>query len=127
METTEIKKDDIRKWVKALRSGEYKQSIGGLQDKKGYCCLGVACDVFIPKKKHKRDEKGFLMGGMPSGQKHSPKWLLEISNIVGNQIGWSLVFLNDGVSINNMKKVKYTFDEIADILELLFIHEVKTI
>lgn len=43
------------KWVAALRSGEYGQSVGGLKQiisqnpdgsyKIGYCCLGVACDI----------------------------------------------------------------------------------
>ena len=31
------------KWVKALRSGRYKQTEAMLQDNKGYCCLGVLC------------------------------------------------------------------------------------
>lgn len=39
---SEIKKKDIRKWVKALRSGEFKQAKGALQDKVGYCCLEIA-------------------------------------------------------------------------------------
>ena len=29
------------KWVKALRSGEYKQANGALRDGSGFCCLGV--------------------------------------------------------------------------------------
>lgn len=34
----------LRQWVKALRSGKYKQDTGRLGDAKtGYCCLGVAC------------------------------------------------------------------------------------
>lgn len=35
------------KWVKALRSGKFKQAIGTLYDSKtnGYCCLGVLCVV----------------------------------------------------------------------------------
>ena len=32
-------------WIKALRSGEYKQTKKKLCDKDGYCCLGVAYDV----------------------------------------------------------------------------------
>ena len=31
------------KWVAALRSGEYAQTKQHLQDKNGYCCLGVLC------------------------------------------------------------------------------------
>lgn len=32
-------------WVAALRSGKYKQTIGNLRDTRGFCCLGVACDI----------------------------------------------------------------------------------
>lgn len=38
--------DNAKILVAALRSGEYKQTHGGLRDQKGYCCLGVACDVY---------------------------------------------------------------------------------
>ncbi len=39
-----------RKWIAALRSGDYKQTIGTLVEQDGnngykYCCLGVACKV----------------------------------------------------------------------------------
>ena len=33
-------------WVKALRSGEYKQARGQLRKEDTYCCLGVACDLY---------------------------------------------------------------------------------
>jgi hypothetical protein len=48
-----MKKSDVKKWVKALRSGGYRQGqenlckedeISGDCD---YCCLGVACDILI--------------------------------------------------------------------------------
>lgn len=38
--------DNAKKWVDALRSGEFKQTKGCLQDADGYCCLGVACDLY---------------------------------------------------------------------------------
>jgi hypothetical protein len=34
-----------RKWLKALRSGKYKQGTGALRSDGSYCCLGVLCDV----------------------------------------------------------------------------------
>ena len=35
-----------RKWVKALRSGKYKQAEGTLRDEAGaMCCLGVLADI----------------------------------------------------------------------------------
>lgn len=40
-------KENIRKWVDALRSGEYTQDTGQLRSSHGFCCLGVACEVAI--------------------------------------------------------------------------------
>lgn len=37
----------ISKWIEALRSGKYKQSQDALHDSDGYCCLGVACDLYL--------------------------------------------------------------------------------
>lgn len=33
------------RWVKALRSGDYAQTQSSLRTTKGFCCLGVACDL----------------------------------------------------------------------------------
>ena len=38
-------KENIRKWVEALRSGEYRQGRKLLRVGDRFCCLGVACDV----------------------------------------------------------------------------------
>jgi hypothetical protein len=46
-----MKKSDVKKWVKALRSGEYRQGEASLCNEDEisgecvYCCLGVACDI----------------------------------------------------------------------------------
>lgn len=37
------------KWVKALRSGKYKQGGGFLRKGDRFCCLGVLCDVVDPE------------------------------------------------------------------------------
>lgn len=47
-----------KRWVKALRSGEYKQTFGTLRYvddfdedlRVSYCCLGVLCDLFVKSK-----------------------------------------------------------------------------
>lgn len=47
-------------WLKALRSGKYKQTTAGnLLDEQGYCCLGLAGVVCEVGKKHLRN-RGFL-------------------------------------------------------------------
>jgi hypothetical protein len=40
-----------KKWVAALRSGKYEQGIAHLKKYKGYCCLGVLCDLYCKEKK----------------------------------------------------------------------------
>jgi len=38
------------RWIKALRSGEYKQTRGALRKSNGepsYCCLGVLCNIYL--------------------------------------------------------------------------------
>lgn len=39
-------KGNIQLWVDALESGSYQQTIGYLKYEDGFCCLGVACDVY---------------------------------------------------------------------------------
>jgi len=34
------------KWVAALLSNEYEQTEGVLRNGRGYCCLGVLCDIY---------------------------------------------------------------------------------
>lgn len=40
--------DAAKKWVAALRSGNYSQCAGKLTNGEGYCCLGVAEKVLNP-------------------------------------------------------------------------------
>ena len=115
-------------WVKALRSGEYEQSKHMLHSNVGWCCLGVACDVFaIPlgikvNKVVFEEEDGnetfetffnfesqvlprvvqeYLHLNTPEGSFTEPR-------ITGAQRGDTLTSLNDaGMS----------FDAIADVLE----------
>ena len=44
-----MKKKVMKKWVKALRSGQYNQTEGALarhrNGEDGFCCLGVLCNI----------------------------------------------------------------------------------
>lgn len=41
-----MKRSIARRWVKALDSGEYKQTEGKLRDgRDNFCCLGVLCNI----------------------------------------------------------------------------------
>lgn len=40
-----MKRSIARKWAQALESGDYKQTVGELRNKDGFCCLGVLCNI----------------------------------------------------------------------------------
>lgn len=46
-----------KKWLRALRSGKYKQGRGQLhkvdRDEHRFCCLGVLCDLYVKEHKQK--------------------------------------------------------------------------
>jgi len=119
-------KKQIQKWVTALRSGEYSQTNGWLQDDNGHCCLGVACDIFIPDGlKGLQESNGFMRGGMPRTQAHAPEWLRDLRGILGAEISG----LNDDGDVSIGEEINeqfepFTFDEIADLLEYEYIYEV---
>lgn len=43
-------KEPVKKWVEALRSGNYRQGTGFLKNGDRFCCLGVMCDIHDPNK-----------------------------------------------------------------------------
>lgn len=128
MKTPNVK--DIKKWCKALRSGIYAQDKGCLHSKSGYCCLGVACDVFIKKKDIELDDGLWIKGWMPDQQLMAPAWLKNINDHFTGLMDIGLIALNDGSYLvevdkgywDENKHAKFTFDEIADLLELVYVH-----
>lgn len=120
-----VAKVTIEEWVKALRSGEFKQGKGALQTPGGFCCLGVACKVFIPEGKQRLvitgDRCDMLYGGLPTlYQPFAPNWLQNIAEDFSYRTNRDLTVLNDGV----VGKDSYTFDEIADLLEAVYVLKV---
>jgi len=119
-------KKQIQKWVTALRSAEYSQTKGKLQDEQGHCCLGVACDIFIPDgMKTMHPTTGLMIGVLPHNQVHAPEWL----NSAGRILGTCIPDLNDCGKINISEEINeqfepFTFDEIADLLEYEYIYGV---
>ncbi len=111
-----MKKQDIQKWVEALRSGKYLQTTSALQDKQGYCCLGVACELFIPKIDQNLNSDMTIRGSVPEQQRNAPLWLQTIDDVFYAKSGIFLTNLNDA---NHL-----TFNEIADVLEAVFILKV---
>lgn len=102
------------KWLKALRSGYYKQGKGHLNDGDAFCCLGVACELY--RREHSlemsMDGEGIVSY---DGEKfllpHKVMEWLELSTPEGDWLGDefacdSLADLNDsGLSFEDIAKV----------------------
>lgn len=119
-----VSKKDMLKWIEALRSGEYAQTTGRLQDFEGYCCLGVACELFAPS--HDRDHRGILIGNVPITLNRAPKWLEMFVTDFYNKTKVDLAGLNDGVELfHELSKSdqQFSFDEIADLLQAVYIEK----
>lgn len=102
--------ENAKKWVAALRSGEYKQTQEILQNIYGFCCLGVACSVYEKETgtNLKKRSSGTIYGTDLSEQPSVMEWL-DIRSDCGHFIGGNLVNLNDSKG--------YNFNQLADIIE----------
>lgn len=109
----------MKKWVKALKSGKYKQGEGALKNRAGgYCCLGVLTCLYNKEKNARirlvgesypppkvRDWAGLLSV--------SPKFY---SKEFKEQV--SLPQINDGGVTSKLENIRAgSFSEIADIIE----------
>lgn len=112
-----INKKHFWDWINALDSGKYKQTKKTLQDKNGYCCLGVGCDVMMGERAL-REYGGtkLLIGVLPEDQPRCPAFLKQINNDFKIQTGYKLSVLNDDRG--------FSFQEIATCLELVYIHKI---
>lgn len=100
-------------WIKALKSGKYKQGRGNLNYKGAYCCLGVLCEVYlencdkpeIEKKTEIKYNNIVFYGGWSAS---IPDEVREWSGL-SNHSQANLIQLND--------KANKSFAEIADYIE----------
>lgn len=101
--------DFKKKWLKALRSGEFKQQEEGyLKFNDKYCCLGVACVVSGVEPKQQR-----LLSRTSKAHKNIPQMLKGF-----NKLTEKLSNMNDGVSDTGLGFVKRkTFKYIANWIE----------
>ena len=121
------------KLLEALRSGEYKQCRDRLYADGGYCCLGVACDVY-----HKEtglgewsayDFHGITARSFSTETAHGESYGMppEVSEWFGfadhgtSKDGSPLAFGDDGHSASSLislnDDLKMDFNQIADIIE----------
>ena len=120
--------ENVKKLTTALRSGEYKQIKKQLCNEGGYCCLGVACEVFmqnggkLDKKLTQYKAMSFAevetlykevtYNGMGTAlPEEVRKWLGFYTCVgrFGDEVEQSLVYLNDNLNMD--------FNAIADVIE----------
>lgn len=120
--TMNVGRDEVlfQKWLTALRSGDYKQTIGQLRSvdpvagaaASGFCCLGVLCDVY--------DSKGWGTGDHRGG--------LDMETYIHKDIDHAVLAPEDiaarvGISNTRMSELAvlndngYSFAVIADQIE----------
>ena len=108
-----MKKELKDNWVKALRSGEYKQGRGQLCMDEKYCCLGVLCEVYGLTGRLEglnNNERSYLMPGGVEGD-YRQIYSIPDTSVFGldRSIACTLVNMNDDQCRN--------FTEIAEYIE----------
>lgn len=105
-----------KQWVKALRSGEYKQGRDQLRnDSDRFCCLGVLCNLHAqahPKIAAKQNDARHYMGEQTVLPPSVAKWA-GLSNTAGGDVridDWT----DDLASHND---AGYTFEDLANAIE----------
>jgi len=107
-----------KKWVEALRSGEYTQGQGCLKDpdligdgNPKYCCLGVLCDLY----------------GKDKGQDWAESYMLDQDELLPPEVmKWAGIVHSDGLihniydgygALTGMNDDGQPFEYIADFIE----------
>lgn len=122
---SEPNKANIRKWVEALRSGEYKQGRGQLRVGDSFCCLGVACEISGVSQWSGRfygDDGDYEDAVLPESV---GRWL----GVDGDNIAVDARFVEHGAprssfvltELNDVRRL--SFSQIADAIEATYLTE----
>lgn len=144
---------NVKKWIEALRSGKYKQTAGCLHDSHGHCCLGVACEAYLKEHPEGLSVESRQTGDFENNTRYAydtreadlPEVVMEwlgLRSSFGNfqdavrlVVDGSPITMNDLSDLNDSDDPKYTFDDIANLLEQelethgrgMFVNEVRPI
>ena len=105
-----------KKWLKALRSGEYAQCkkvlVNNIDE---FCCLGVLCDI---------SDKGEWIDPKSKDNHYIGKWHYELdkydedwAELPAGISTWSEINPDEEVTLTRMNDAGYSFKEIADYIE----------
>ena len=91
--------ENAKKWIEALRSGEFSQTTNRLHDDKGLCCLGVATELY-------RQATGLGEWRKPTDASHKyyfcpPLGIGEASSLVQPVMKWLGIKTNEGLLQND--------------------------
>lgn len=128
-----MKKEVAKKWVKALRSGKYKQGEGCLKqtdipkNKTYHCCLGVLCELYneqmtqSKKKKLNDDIDKYGLYSFEEDIEVLPDNVRQWAGLIGKTGSFNNdVKTDDGVyyaSLAEMNDLGCSFKEIANTIE----------
>lgn len=114
--TLEEIQENRRKWVEALRSGDFQQGEGmlGYTDKEDgvtrFCCLGVACEVLgAPREESDALDRRFQYGGEAE---YLPLIIVRKLGVPDRNPS-----LDNGERLANLNDGGTSFAEIADLIE----------
>ena len=104
--------ENRKKWLDALRSGEYRQGTTRLKTKytDQFCCLGVLCDLYIKENEQniRWEDDHILVDGEDYTYTCYPPLVVEEWVGLKGYLGNSVANKNDG---------GMSFEEIAKVLE----------
>lgn len=111
--------DNAKKWVEALRSGEYKQGKNYLSSDNYFCCLGVACDLYQKSVGDLRIERGGSGGSISYNGRNRllPADVQTWLNLADDNGSYANPSGFVAGSLTERNDVGYDFDKIADIIE----------
>lgn len=96
--STQEQRNNLRRWIDALRSGEYKQVRGFLYSPSGYCGLGIAARLFESARLDRREFR-----------------YAELENLL--LLNGSAIYGDVGICVHINDDEELSFNEIADIIE----------
>lgn len=110
-------------WLKALRSGEYKQGNGCLKSGDEFCCLGVLTDIYA-KENNLQWKGGFSADAKTEtdkviyGKEAIPRaFVCEWAGLSEPNPKIKPIEKNGLDSLAGINDEGYTFEQIADIIE----------
>jgi len=119
-----MKQAIAEQWIKALRSGEYKQTSGQLRANDGFCCLGVLCNLHAqahPKIAAKEIDPTTYLGEDSGLPKQVRQWAGVKSGLgeIDSEDPWHPIKIRDGKfeSLADANDCGVSFEHIATWVE----------